>query len=87
MGIRDLRLIAVLAALRAGGMRVRLRDFRPARRALAAAGPRPGAVYEALESVLRPAPHEREVFDAVVLGGLPGAARVLPPGRRRRPHG
>lgn len=82
----DLRLVATLAALRAGGMRVRWRDLPAARRALRAAGSRPGAAYAALESVFRPGPSEREVFDAVVLGGL-AAGRVLPPARsRRRAH-
>ena len=78
-----IRLVWILASLRAGGMRVRWRQLPAARRALAAAGRSPGAAYRALEAVFNPRPREREVFDAVVLGGLP-AGRVLPPPRSRR---
>ena len=82
-----MRLIVVLASLRAGGMRVRWRQLPAARRALAAAGESPGAAYRALEAVFNPRPREREVFDAVVLGGLPAAGRVLPSPVRSRPRG
>lgn len=84
MLIREARLIATAASLRAGGMRVRIRDVLAARRALAAAGSRPGAAYAALEAALRPSPREREVFDAVVLGGLRAERVLTPPPSRRR---
>ena len=88
MGARDIRLIIVIASLRAGGMRIRWRQLPAARRALAAAGDSPGAAYRALETVFNPRPHEREVFDAVAFGGFPSAGRVLPPpaSPRRRVH-